>query len=458
MYSVTSFFAKYKEQYRRNLILATPVILTQLGQILTQVADNLMVGHYGGASPEPLAAVSFGGAVSFILFIASVGVAMGLTPIIGELYVQGEKKRSAALLQNGIVFYVMVGVLMAIAQYACIPLMYCMGQPEEVVDLAVPYYKMLLFSMPFLMLFFSFKQFLEGVGNTKVELVVTIISNIANCIFNWIFIYGRLGLEEMGAEGAGLGTLLSRIIASLLITWYFAYRKEYRYYLKHFSRSNFSMADVRKLLRIGLPISGQMFLESSAFVGTGIMMGWFGKEAMSANQIANTLGNCAFMIVMSVGAATTIRVSHCFGMRKFDELSLAAKASYHLVLLWNFIAALAFITMRHIIPTFFTSNAEVIDIASSLLVFASLYQLSDGLQNVSVGILRGMQDVKIIMPIAFISYWLLNLPIGYLLAFVMGIGPSGLYLSFFFGLSAAATLMIFRIRKSIRRLKRSQAC
>ena len=402
-------FSKYKDQYKSNLRLALPVVLTQLGQILTQVADNLMVGRYGGDDPVPLAAVSFGGAVFFILFIAAIGIALGMTPLVGELYAQG--------------------------------------------DMAIPYYKMLVFSMPFVMLFFAFKQFLEGVGNTKVEMVVTIIANMANIGFNAVFIYGRFGLPEMGAEGAGLGTLLSRIIAPILMIGYFYTRHKYRGYLDGFSPRNYSWATVKNLLHMGLPISMQMFLEASAFVGTGIMMGWFGKETMSANQIAVTIGNCAFMIVMSIGAATTIRVSHCYGARNIGELSLAAKASYHLVLAWNAFAALVFITMRNIIPTFFSTNPEVIAIASQLLVFAALYQLSDGIQNVSVGILRGIQDVKIIMPIAFVSYWLLNLPVGYLFGFTLGMGPTGLFLGFSFGLSAAAVMMIVRIRRSVRKLR-----
>ena len=255
-----------------------------------------------------------------------------------------------------------------------------------------------------------------------------------------------------GAEGAGLGTLMSRIIAPMLMIGYFYSRSKYRVYLEGFSPRNYSWASVRQLLHMGLPISMQMFLEASAFVGTGIMMGWFGKETMSANQIAVTIGNCAFMIVMSIGAATTIRVSHCYGARNIGELSLAAKASYHLVLAWNAFAAIVFITMRNVIPTLFTTNAEVIAIASQLMVFAALYQLSDGIQNVSVGILRGIQDVKIIMPIAFVSYWLLNLPAGFLFGFTMGMGPSGLFLGFSFGLSAAAVMMIVRIRRSISRL------
>ena len=447
-------FSRYKEQYRANLRLALPVVLTQVGQILTQVADNLMVGRYGGDDPTPLAAVSFGGSVFFILFIAGVGMALGLTPLVGELYAQRDRRRSAALLQNGIVFYTLLGLAMAAVQYAVIPFMHRLGQPEEVVEMAIPYYRMLVVSMPFMMLFFSFKQFLEGVGNTKVEMTVTIIANLANIGFNSVFIYGRLGFAEMGAEGAGLGTLLSRVLAAVLIIGYFCSRERYRHYLDGFSLRALSGPVVGRLVHMGLPIALQMFLESSAFVGTGIMMGWMGKIAISSNQIAMTLGNCAFMIVMSIGAATTIRVSHCYGARNVGELAMAAKASYHLVLAWNALAALFFISLRSVIPTFFTTNEEVIATTSGLLVFAALYQLSDGIQNVSIGILRGIQDVRIIMPIAFVSYWLLNLPVGYLFGFTLGMGPDGLFLGFAFGLSCAAVLLIARIRRSVGRLRK----
>ena len=280
--------------------------------------------------------------VFFILFIATIGVAMGMTPLIGELYVQGDRKRSSALLQNGMVFYLLLGIMITVLQYATTPLLYHLGQPEEIVDMAIPYYRMLSLSMPFMMIFFSFKQFLEGVGNTRAELYVTIVANICNCLLNWVFIYGHLGFAEMGTEGAGLATLVARISAPILIFIYFVYYPCYRKYLRDFSMRHFSRQSVRHLLQIGLPISMQMFLESSAFVGIGIMMGWFGKEAMSANQISNTLGNCAFMIVISIGAATTIRVSHCFGRRDIGQLALAAKASYHLVLVWNTFTALFF--------------------------------------------------------------------------------------------------------------------
>ena len=445
-------FGKYREQYRANLRLALPVVLTQLGQILTQVADNLMVGRYGGDDPLPLASVSFGGSISFIFFIASAGIALGLTPLVGELFVRGQHRRSSVLLHNAVVFYTLLGAAMSLIQWLSVPLLYHLRQPAEVVRASIPYYRMLLLSLPPIMLFFAFKQFLEGVGNTRAELYVTIIANLANIAFNWVFIYGRYGFPEMGAEGAGLGTLLARTIAPVVMIAYFVSRRRYRRYLSGFSLGTLSRPVVSQLLRMGLPISSQMFLESSAFVGTSIMMGWFGTQAIGANQIAITLGNCAFMIVTSIGAATTIRISHCYGARNTAELSLAAKASYHLVLAWNAFAALVFIALRTWIPALFTSNAEVIAITSQLLVFVALYQLSDGVQNISVGILRGIQDVKIIMPIAFVSYWLINIPVGYLFGFTLGMGPSGLFFSYLFGLSAAAALMIVRIRRSVRRI------
>ncbi len=453
---MTYSFSQYRAQYKSNLRLALPIAMTQIGQILTQIADNLMIGRYGGENPIPLAAVSFGGMVFFILFIAAIGITMGITPLVGELFAQHDRQKSAGLLQNGILFFSLFGLMMAAVQYALIPLLYHMGQPVEVVDAAIPYYRMLVYGMPFVMLFFVFKQFLEGVGNTKTVLVVSMAANLLNVLLNWVFIYGHFGLPAMGPEGAGLSTTLSRAAAATAMVTYFYSHPKYRGYLEGFNFVRMSLAKVKSILRIGLPISLQMFLEASAFVGTSIMMGWFselGAAAISGNQIAATSGNCSFMLIMSVGAATTIRVSHCYGRRDIGELAVAAKASLHLVLMFTLVTALCFISLRHLIPTLFTANADAIAITSHLLIFSALYQLPDGIQNVSIGILRGIQDVKIIMPIAFVAYWLLNLPVGYLLGFVLGMGPAGLYLGFSIGLGTAAILLLLRIRRRVRALR-----
>ena len=448
-----TLWSRYKEQYRKNLALSLPVVLTQLGQMLTQLADTIMVGQFGGADPLPLAAVSFGSSMAFLILIGCIGVALGLTPLVGERFVRGEHQECSQLLHNAVIFYTLLGIFVGIAQYAAAPLLYLMGQPIEVVDGAIPYYRMLSYSIPFMLFFFGFKSFLEGTGNTKTVMTITIIVNALNVLFNWVLIYGRCGLPAMGATGAGLATTLSRVASAAMVLVYFLYHTKYRSYLRGFRLRLPEWLHVKQLLRIGLPIAGQMFLESSAFVGTAIMIGWLGTIALSANQVATTLGNCAFMVILSIGSAATIRISHCYGERNHEELKLATHATYHLVLLWSLLASLLFILLRHDIPRLFTDNEEVIALTADMMFFVALYQLWDGMQNVSVGILRGLQDVKIIMPIAFVAYWLINMPAGYLLGITAQMGPSGFFLSYSFGLGAAALLLMARIRRDIHRLK-----
>lgn len=446
-------FSTYKEQYKATLRLALPVVFTQLGQILVQMADNIMVGRYGGEDALPLAAVSFGSSVFFLVFIAAIGLSFGLTPLVGELYAQGNTKRSTELFQAGLKLYQIVGVVSVLLLLGLEPLLYHMGQPREVVDMAIPYYRYLVWSMPFTMLFFSCKQLLEGLGNTSAQMVTTLICNLLNIFLNWLFIYGRMGCPELGAEGAGLATFLSRALTPLLIVGYMAAKQDYRRYFEGFRLLRWPGKDMRELLRIGCPISAQVFLESSAFVITGIMMGWFSTAAISANQITTTMANAAFNIVMAVGAAVTIRVSHNYGLRDLKQISLAAKSSYHLSLSWNFLAAVLFIALRYPIARLFTANPEVIELTARMMPFIALFQLSDGVQNVSVGVLRGLQDVKVIMPIAFLAYIVLNLPAGYLCGFTLGMGPEGLILGYTFGLTTAGVLMILRIRRRMRQLR-----
>ncbi len=448
-----SLLRKYREQYRLNLQLSIPIVLSQVGQMLTQLADTIMVGQYGGEDPLPLAAVSFGSSMAFLILIGCIGIALGLTPLIGERYVRNEHKECSLLLHNALIFYTLLGLLIGIAQYLITPLLYHMGQPDEVVTGAIPYYQALAYSVPFMMFFFAFKSFLEGAGNTRTVMLITIAANLVNVGMNYLLIFGHCGLPTMGAEGAGWATTLSRVAQAVLIFGYFLYHKHYRTFLNGFSFGAFHLAKVRKLLSIGLPIAGQMLLESSAFVGVGIMIGWLGATALSANQIAITLGNCAFMVILSIGSASTIRISHCLGQRDLPQLRLATHATYHLVLLWSAFASLIFILLRHDIPRLFTDNEAVIQLTADMMFYVALYQLWDGMQNVSVGILRGLQDVKIIMPIAFVAYWLINIPTGYLCGISCGMGPSGFFLSYSFGLGAAALLMIYRIRRNIHRMR-----
>ncbi|MCD8172935.1 MAG: MATE family efflux transporter [Alistipes sp.] len=443
----------YSEHYLLNLRLAGPVVLSQVGQVTVQIFDNAMVGRLGAL---PLAAVSFGGTIFFMIFVLVNGLSMGLTPLVGEQYSRGRFRRAAAYFQNSLVLYTLLGVAAFALSQAIVPLMFRMNQPAEVVAGSIPYYRYATLSIIPFMLFASFKQFLEGVGNTTANMVIIITANCINVALNWVFIYGNLGAPEMGAAGAGLATLISRICMPLFAVIFFFCKDRFRRYFRYFRRELFAPRWNGDLLRIGLPIAVQMFLEGSAFALTSIMMGWIGTVEIAANQITLIVSNFAFMVVLGIGAATTIRVSHEFGAGNLKRMRLAAGASYRITLAWNMFTALLFVLLRNRIPALFTTDPEVLRVASKLMWFAAAFQFSDGLQCISVGILRGMQDVRQVMYIAFFSYIVINLPVGYLCAFVLGWGPGGLWIGYIFGLSVAAALLMYRFSRRYRELRRLQ--
>ena len=390
-------------QYRENLTLAVPVMLSQVGQVVVQLADNAMVGRLGAL---PLAGVSFGGAVFVIFMFWGMGVSLGLTPLVGEAYAKRDLRGAAALFQNSLVLYAATGIVLLALLLGLEALMDRMGQAPEVVAQARPYFRYLSWSIVPFMMYCAFKQFLEGVGNTSAAMVVMLTSNAINIGFNYLLIYGKCGFPEMGAAGAGLATLISRICMPLMMLAYFLRDVSFRRYLRFVTWAAQGWRRIRQLLSVGLPISVQMVLEVSAFALSSIMMGWIGAVELAAHQIVVTFGNFAFMAMVGISSATTILVSHRFGRGDLDDLSRAATASF-----------------------------------------------SDGLQVVLLGVLRGMQDVKIVMRYAFVSYIVINLPVGYLCAFTLGMGAPGLWVGFIFGLGVAALLYWRRYRRLIRRIR-----
>ncbi len=444
--NLTLTFSKYKEHYTRNLILALPMIMSQLGQVVVQFADNIMVGQYGGDDAVPLAAAAFGGGVFFITFITVMGLTLGITPLVGELFAQGKQSELGKYLQNSFLLYGFIAVVMTAVQYSIIPLMQFMGQPVEVVEMAIPFYQTLVWSLIPIIIFFVIKQFLEGVGNTKIAMYATITSNVINIALNYMLIWGNWGAPEMGVLGAGVATLIARISQAAILMLYFFYGTTLRQYRESFARQNISLSNMKRLFKMGLPIALQILLEASSFVIAGFMFGWWGASAISANQIALTLGNCSFMIIIAIGNATTIVISHCFGRGDLKDMKIASRAAWHLGIIWNIITATSFFVFSDYIPTLFTSNSEVITLASSMLLCFAAYQITDGIQCIGIGVLRGMQDVKIIPWIALVSYWICNFPIGYICASWLEMGPIGIYVGFFVGFFVASILIYLRIK------------
>ena len=448
------FAQKYLSKVSALARLALPVMLAQLGYIAVQVADTAMVGGYGGEDATPLAAVSFGTLISWIFFFFCIGLTIGLTPVIGELFVQNEKQKMSNYLQSSLLLYPLIGVLCMGLQIASEPLLYHLDQPTEVADMALPYYRLMAYGLPFVMLYGAIKQFLEGMGNTKSAMIVAVVTNVVNIVLNYLFIFGKCGFEPMGAYGAGLATLVSRILNPILLGAYFVGAKRYREYIVLFTRKVEYLRNSVKLIKLGLPISGQMVLEAVAFIFTGVMMGWFGTEAISANQIGNTYGNCTFMLVLSLGSATTICVSHAFGRRSIDEIADVVRSALTIATVWGLSVLVIFVALRNYMPLLFTQNEEVALLASQIVVLYAAFQVSDALQCILVGILRGLQQVRSIAVVAFIAYIVINIPVGYFVAFKLEMGAAGLIVGYIVGLTTAAILYGMQVRRYMRYLRK----
>jgi MATE family multidrug resistance protein len=284
-------------------------------------------------------------------------------------------------------------------------------------------------------------------------MVMALITNVANIVLNWIFIYGNCGCEAMGVYGAGLATLIARWMLPFLGLAYFVIKPKYRDYLKLFSRGVNYVKDSIRLLSIGIPLAGQMLLEGSAWVVTSIMMGWFGAEALAANQVALTFGNAAFMLTIALGSAATIRSSHCYGLGNREGMRDVVASSTHLAAVYGVTVFVLFIALRGVLPKLFTPNEEIIALASQMVVWVGMYQISDAVQGTLIGVLRGMQDVKIIAGLSFVAYVLLNIPVGYLCAFTFNLGSTGLLTGYVVGLSTAAIAYAVRVYRNLRREK-----
>lgn len=451
-------FKEYLPYYKRNLRVALPVMLTQLGASLVGLFDSIMVGHYATVD---LAAVSFANAIFFMAMVFAMGALMAITPLVGmkvgEINAHPDDKANirhkiAVLFQNGMLFTILQSVLMLILLGGCLPFLEYFGQDPEVIAVARPYYILIVISLVPFLFFTFFKQFLEGLGNTLVAMIITLTMNALNIFLNWIFIYGNCGFEAMGATGAGIGSLISRIGMALCFALTIWFHRDWKYYIQTFSWSSFSWKEIKQQIKIGFPIGAQTFLETFTFAASFVIIGWISKEALAAHQVANQIADLTFMIALGVGAATTIRVSHQLGEGNLHAVRMASNASIHLVLVINTIGAALMISLRNYIPMIFTEDQEVIAIASKLIIIAGLFQYADGLQAVGAAMLRGITDVKVPMVIAFVSYILVGLSVGLLCAFPLKMGAAGIWIGFIFGLALAAICFHIRFNRKYKQL------
>lgn len=427
-------------------------MLSQLGHVMMGVADNVMVGKLGATS---LAAAGLANVAFNVLLLFGIGVSYAITPLVAQA--DGEKDTAGVsnILKHGLAINFLTGCFLATVVFFGKNILYVIGQPADVVALAIPYLNIVTVSIIPVLIFQTFRQLSEGLSNTRLAMIIVLSANVLNIALNYILIYGHLGFPALGLNGAGYATLISRVLMGLGIAWYVFQAPAFRSYrsgfqLRHYSRKLFS-----KMLHIGVPAGLQFIFEVAAFDFSLVMMGWIGTQALAAHQIAINLATISYMTTSGLAAAATIRVGQELGKNDIVQLRYTAFVIIRMALVWMSIWAVVFILGRTALPSLYVLDVEVLKTAAPLVVIAGLFQLSDGLQVVSVGALRGLQDVKIPSLLIFVSYWVIALPLGYWMAFVLNWGAIGIWSGLLIGLTLVALAVTYRFHVLSRALLRS---
>jgi len=401
----------------------------------------MMVGRLGAVE---LAAASLANSIFFVLLMFGMGISMGITPLVSIAEGKGKMKRISSLFQHGLWINIFTAILLILIILMLSQGLHFLDQPEVVVQITIPYLLIITASLLPFMIFQTFKQFAEGLSQTKQAMYVTIFCNLVNVFLNWVLIYGKLGAPELGLNGAGIATLISRVLMPIMMGWYVIRSKRYHQFDLQLGIKKLRFFMINRILKIGLPTGFQYIFEVSAFSAAAIMMGWIGVNALAGHQIALNLASISYMMAAGLSTAGMIRVSNQIGKGNQKGMREAGMVVFGMVLVFMFTCAVIFVVFRYTLPTFYIDDMEVIQISASLLVIAGLFQLSDGVQVVGLGVLRGMEDVKFPTIITLIAYWVLGLPLGYFLAFELEMGAEGIWYGLLIGLSITAVLLFFR--------------
>ncbi len=451
-------FQQYTKEFRYNARLAAPVIMGMLGHTFVAFADNVMVGQLGTAE---LAAVSLGNSFVFVAMSLGIGFSTAITPLVAEADGSGDQVAGKNALKHGLVLCTILGLALFGLILLAKPLMQFMDQPEEVVTLAIPYLDIVAFSLVPLIMFQAFKQFSEGLSQTKYPMFATVLANVVNIVLNYLLIFGALGFPKLGVIGAAIGTLVARLIMLFFLWYLLKNRKKFHDFVTGFNFRKLEAKEVRKIISLGFPSALQMFFEVGIFTAAVWLSGVLGKNPQAANQIALNLSSMTFMFGMGLGVAAMIRVGNQKGLRNFSELRRIAQSIFFMTLLLEIVFAALFLIGRFWFPTLYldeqdllnqADNLEVIALAAQLLLVAAFFQISDGLQVVILGALKGLQDVKIPTLITFVAYWVIGFPLSFYLGLYTGLKSIGIWIGLLSGLTASAILLYIRFNYMTRRL------
>lgn len=431
-----------KEHLRRNVVLATPVMVGQLGHIMVSVADTAMVGQVGVI---PLAAATFGSTFFHVLLLFGIGVSYAITPLVAATD-EKDRSRLLSILQNGLAVNVILGIILVVIGFAIVPFLHLFGQEAPVAEAAGPYLMIIISSIFPALIFQTFRQYSEGLSDTLRPMVVSIVANLVNVGLNYLLIFGKFGFPQMGIQGAGYATLISRVVMGILMVALI--RKKFRGFTFSFDK-----VVMKQVIKLGVPSGMQYIFEIGAFATAAIMVGWLGAKELAAHQIALNLAAITYMASTGIAAASTIRVGNQLGLKDVKTLRGAGYSCFALAAGFMAICGLLFIILRNFLPSLYIDNAEVQQLSASLLIIAAGFQISDGAQAVGLGVLRGLTDVKIPTLVTFIAFFILSIPGGYFLGFTLGLGVQGVWYALSGGLTIAAILHLIRFNSLTKRLR-----
>ncbi len=431
---------------REILKIGVPIMLGQACTVILSFADNIMIGWYG---VNDLAAASFVNGLINLFIITEMGFSNGMTPVIGSQFGVGDRTGIGRTLKNSIVLNGAVAIAGLLIMAAIYVFLDRFGQEEQLLPLIRPYYIVVAISTLFAMGFNTLKQFTDGTCQPVISMTVLIGGNILNITGNWVLIYGKAGFPELGLLGAGISTLASRIIMFAAFLLYILRSPRFREYSAAFKAARVSRTNIRRLFNLGFPLALQTGMETSTFTASAIMVGWIGATALAAHQIALTISQICFLLMLGLTSAVSILVSNAYGRQDIAGVKQYATKGYLLTLGVSVLFCLIIFTFRQNIIGLFTDSAEVTATALSLLFVLFSYQLGDGLQLCFCNALRGIQDVKPIMLMAFISYYVIAIPASWLLGFKAGLGAVGVWLGFPIGLTIAGIFYLLRFRSRI---------
>ncbi|MCB9297617.1 MAG: MATE family efflux transporter [Lewinellaceae bacterium] len=432
-------------EIRQTLKLGWPIILGNLSQMVLGVIDSAMVGAIHSSQ---LAAASFVNNIITLPLILGIGLTMAISPLVANALGEGDTDKPLRILYNGMWIVGLASLAMALALHLGEGIVYHMGQDRIVADLSGPYLKWMAWGMVPMSLFMAMKQFADGLGKTRLPMYLALLSIPINVLVNYAFIFGKWGAPRMELEGAGVGTLVSRVVIMIGIALLIFRGRDFAPYRQHLREQLRFRADrMRDVIRIGVPSSLQYGMESASFALSGIMAGWLGYIQQAAHQIALGYASITFMVSLGISAAGSIRVAFAHGRGNWKQARHIGTTTIAMAVAYGLTCALAFIAGRHHLPLLFNDEAPVLEFAAMLMLFAAVFQISDSVQAVGVGLLRGIQDVRIPTAFVALAYWGIGIPAGYALAFKAGWDIAGIWTGFVCGLSASAALLSFRFHR-----------